>query len=1252
MNFARASCFALALCVGCSSGVSLRALLVEPGTATLRAGATLQLSATQVKSDGSTQDVSSTATWTSSDATKAKVSASGLVTAIAAGSATITATQGKLTATATLSVTAAGLKAIAVVASRKAVPRGFSELLSAQGVFDDGTTQDLTATATWTSSNFALATVAAGKLTAIAAGAVTVTAASGGVSGSVDLTVSSAVLGSIAVSPAAPTVPAGLSLPLRATGGFDDGSTLDLTTAVAWSSSSSSVVSVGAQSGVVTARSGGGPVTITATHAASGISGTAAVTVGAATLTGITITGAVGALAPGKSFQLTATGMYSDGSTQDLTASVSWSSKNESLATVAAGLVSAAAETAGGDVEIDASGPGGHTASITIHVGIAVMHLSIAPAALALAASSSYQLAATAFYNDGTSSDVTHTSTWSSDSTAVSFADASSGLLLAARAGTAHVTASSSGVSTSIVVTVSGVPLVSVEVSPNDPVLPAGVKQQFSATGLFADGTTTDLTAQVTWSTDCGANGSISLGGLFTAGSSTEGSCGVTAKDSASGLQMTAQLSFTSAQPVAFFIEPATATVATGNTLQLTGLALMTDGTVQDQTQQGYWSMPVENSVISVDHGLVTALGAGGPEIVHFSQGCSGDGCPPQGTASITVTAAALVALRISPASATLPLGTTLQLSAIGIYSDGSQADLTGSATWSGGDSHVSVDAHGLAHALMQGGPTAIGAAHEPALTDSAELSAGPPALVQIALGPAYPAMLQGGTQALTATGTYSDGSTNPSLSGLTWSSDSTNVATVDSSTGVVTASETATGTAVIHATDPASQVTALTTAYVSLLNALRLTDKPSFSPDPVQATGMLTVTLHITNNVSDIYVYIEDEQGITFGTGHVTDNGSGGVLGQTTVAVPVQLSCFAAAKAYAKIQLNGGSAGYSYYYRFNLYEGEYFVDTQYTPAAGDSSTYVPVAISTTSITAPPDGTCVFPFMVGTPTVPTPVVGDTQPIIGLNVSSNVTGAGVTLRNMADNSNLGSGFACVGAGCEGGIAPGGGHIADSATTVPVQVTVAPTACYSPATQVFADVTLSGALGTSYSTEYLQVLPSSTANYVVQYSDLYGKSEFASTSIALGTAAWQADTGTCSSVPALTGTPTITSNNQGLPGQTGFTASVPVSAGTYRIVVYLRPYPSGDTSVAGGGGEAQNLSGAGTYTVPFSTLANAAPGTYGLEVLVSDSTAVVGSHYFFDATSSPDYSLQQTDKASYPGPTLTTTIPVMQFTVGAP
>lgn len=84
--------------------VAVTGVTVTPATASIVVAATRQLTATIAPVDASNQAVS----WSTSDATKATVSSTGLVTAVAAGSATITATtaDGGKTATSVITVTA------------------------------------------------------------------------------------------------------------------------------------------------------------------------------------------------------------------------------------------------------------------------------------------------------------------------------------------------------------------------------------------------------------------------------------------------------------------------------------------------------------------------------------------------------------------------------------------------------------------------------------------------------------------------------------------------------------------------------------------------------------------------------------------------------------------------------------------------------------------------------------------------------------------------------------------------------------------------------------------------------------------------------------------------------------------------------------------------------------------------------------------------------------------------------------------
>lgn len=91
-----AAVLALAALPACSAGSLLNATPVPIAFAISGSapavGKTAQLNAVAQMSDGSSKDVTSQAAWTSSDATIATVSSTGLLSGVASGPVTITAT--------------------------------------------------------------------------------------------------------------------------------------------------------------------------------------------------------------------------------------------------------------------------------------------------------------------------------------------------------------------------------------------------------------------------------------------------------------------------------------------------------------------------------------------------------------------------------------------------------------------------------------------------------------------------------------------------------------------------------------------------------------------------------------------------------------------------------------------------------------------------------------------------------------------------------------------------------------------------------------------------------------------------------------------------------------------------------------------------------------------------------------------------------------------------------------------------------
>ncbi|HJU75999.1 MAG TPA: Ig-like domain-containing protein [Gemmatimonadaceae bacterium] len=150
---------------------------VTPDAATLAVGSTAQLSAVVTTNDPS---VATTVTWASSNTAVATVSATGLVTAVTAGSATITATStanANFRAAAQITVTPRdlGIRSVRVSPDNAIVTTGSTLQLVANVDANSG----VSTAVTWASSNTAVATVStAGVVTGVAAGTATITARS------------------------------------------------------------------------------------------------------------------------------------------------------------------------------------------------------------------------------------------------------------------------------------------------------------------------------------------------------------------------------------------------------------------------------------------------------------------------------------------------------------------------------------------------------------------------------------------------------------------------------------------------------------------------------------------------------------------------------------------------------------------------------------------------------------------------------------------------------------------------------------------------------------------------------------------------------------------------------------------------------------------------------------------------------------------------------------------------------------------
>ena len=209
-------------------------------------------------------DAKATVEWSTSDASVATVS-NGVVTAVAAGSATITAKADSYTATCTVTVTKP-----AVVLTGIKLDQASIELLTGDSQTLVATLEPAGAEATveWSTSDAAVATVSEGVVTAVAAGSATITAKAGSFTASCEVTVKAKVTG-VSLDPTSAEIIVGETKTLTATI-----EPAEAEATVEWSSSDEAVATV--SEGVVTAVAVG---SATITAKAGDVSATCEVTV-------------------------------------------------------------------------------------------------------------------------------------------------------------------------------------------------------------------------------------------------------------------------------------------------------------------------------------------------------------------------------------------------------------------------------------------------------------------------------------------------------------------------------------------------------------------------------------------------------------------------------------------------------------------------------------------------------------------------------------------------------------------------------------------------------------------------------------------------------------------------------------------------------------------------------------------------------------------------------------------------------------
>ncbi len=230
----------------------------------------------------------------------------------------------------------------------------------------------------------------------------------------------------------------------------------------------------------------------------------------------------------------------------------------------------------------------------------------------------------------------------------------------------------------------------------------------------------------------------------------------------------------------AIAVTPANPSIPKGLTQQFTATGTYSDGTSAPLTSSVTWTsaIPATATIVSAT-GLATGVVAGTSVITATSAGIAGN-------TTLTVTAATLVSIVVTPPTPTVHATYTQQFKATGHYTDLTTQVLTSSVVWtSATPAKATMNPNGLATSGLATGlvaGTSLITATSGAVSGNTLLTVDAGTLTSIIVTPANPTILVAGTQQFVATGNFTLAPSLVLTSSVVWSSASTSIATMNPS--------------------------------------------------------------------------------------------------------------------------------------------------------------------------------------------------------------------------------------------------------------------------------------------------------------------------------------------------------------------------------------------------------------------------------------------------------------------------------------
>ncbi|NRB40887.1 MAG: Ig-like domain-containing protein, partial [Pseudomonadales bacterium] len=795
----------------------IKDLQITPQNAEVANGLNINFQARAIYSDGTAIDVTLDAAWASLDPTIVSIISggadSGLATALAVNHTRITATFDGITSSTAVTVNNASVVSLAIEPTNITSAAGITTQYSAFATLSNGQYIDVSRQAFWTSSKTDVADVTAtgtqaGLATALTSGTTDITASFSGQLASTQLTVTDATVIQLMVAPLNTEIIVSTTAQYSATAILSDGSRHDVTTLVSWTTENHSIAQIDSLGLATGISKGASAIKASYIDGSINLSAEAILTVTGPEkpLLFIDLNPVSAAVLINSTQQYTATAVFEDGSKQDVTDDVHWSSTDQRLAIISATGLAVGVSTGVTKIRASATYFGISYSSqtqLTVEAPTAVITaIQVLPNDTAILIGASQSYIALAVLNSGVKIDVTDQVIWSSSDDTIASIDSNAiaqGLSDGAITISADLNYAGNDYhgETQLTVLAPSITIDKIVLEPFNSRIIESDTLSYKATAYLSDNSQVDVSGDVSWQSSHPEFAIVDTNGQATG--LAEGSSDISAALLYQGTSYNSEraaLTIVAATTVNdIVVTPRNKHIQIQDTLQFTAYALLSDSSIVEiHNGNGVsliWSADANLVQIDVD-GLALGLATG---ISPITASVTYKGKTYNNTSELTVETPppTIDEIQITPQITSLLIGTTQAYRATAILSDGSKLDITDESSWSSSnDAIAGIDSSAIATAVSEGTVLITADIVYDTVTYSAtaDLTVLPLAvtLKKIVVEPFAIQLLEGHTQQYKAIAYLSDGSSQDITGHVSWLSSFPSIASVDINTGLATA--------------------------------------------------------------------------------------------------------------------------------------------------------------------------------------------------------------------------------------------------------------------------------------------------------------------------------------------------------------------------------------------------------------------------------------------------------------------------------